>query len=140
MNQFEKDIQMQNELQKAQVDTVLGNNGLNDIIKGFQEDGLSQEEMLEKAKYIRREGSKGNYKYIYDEPKENKIKVEIKDISTPSKMSDETLKEKYKEVIKHRDSGAMKNMSNTYKTMAVDILINSRDYIENLSLKTFHYE
>jgi len=37
-----------------------------EIQKAFTDDEL---DFIQKAKYIRREGTKGNYKYIYDEPK-----------------------------------------------------------------------
>ena len=47
---------------------IIGNSVMSEqeIQKAFTADELN---LIEKAKYIRREGTKGNYKYIYEEPK-----------------------------------------------------------------------
>lgn len=72
MNSFEKKIQEHNNLQKSVVESLTGQNEVQDIVDCLLKAGVAEEDLVEKAKYIRREGTKGNYKYIYDEPKENK--------------------------------------------------------------------
>lgn len=69
MNSFEKKILEHNNLQKAQTESLTGQNELQEIVETLFKAGFTEEEVIEKAKYIRREGSKGKYKYIYEEPK-----------------------------------------------------------------------
>lgn len=63
---------------------------LNVINKAF-EDGIISEDLLEKAKYIKRTGSKGNYKYIYAEGKGSRGK--IRDSGDNSTTSNKITKE-----------------------------------------------
>lgn len=77
---FYDSIRKQNELSKAQVEALTGRNELQNIIDTLVKAGVPEDQFIEKAKYIRREGSKGNYKYIYDEEKEGSEKKKNKDL------------------------------------------------------------
>lgn len=77
MNSFEKKIKERNNLLKSQVESLTGRNEVVEIIDTLLKAGVAEEDIVEKAKYIRREADgKGGYKYIYSEPKENKIKTD----------------------------------------------------------------
>lgn len=77
MESFEQKIKERNNLLKSQVESLTGRNELTEVIDTLLKAGVSEEDLVEKAKYIRREADgKGGYKYIYSEPKENKIKTD----------------------------------------------------------------
>ena len=76
MNSFERKILEHQQLQKSSVETFTGRNDLFDIVTTLQKAGVPEDEMIEKAKYIRREGTPGNYKYIYKEPNKEEKKEE----------------------------------------------------------------
>lgn len=77
MESFEKKIKERNNLLKSQIDALTGRNELTEVIDTLLKSGVAEEDLVEKAKYIRREADgKGGYKYIYSEPKENKIKTD----------------------------------------------------------------
>lgn len=77
MESFEKKIKERNNLLKAQVESLTGRNEVVEVINTLLKAGVAEEDLVEKAKYIRREADgKGGYKYIYSEPKENKIKTD----------------------------------------------------------------
>lgn len=83
MDSFEKKIREHNELQKSIVESLTAQNEAQEIVDALVKAGVAEEDMIEKAKYIRREGTPGNYRYIYKESKDrNKIedipKVEYK--------------------------------------------------------------
>lgn len=71
MNSFEENIKKQQLLQKSFAETFTGQNEVFKIVEVLRKAGVPEDEMIEKAKYIRREGTKGNYKYIYEEPKDS---------------------------------------------------------------------
>jgi len=71
MESFEQKIKERNNLLKSQVESLTGRNELTEVIDTLLKAGVSEEDLVEKAKYIRREADgKGGYKYIYSEPKE----------------------------------------------------------------------
>ena len=77
MESFEQKIKERNNLLKSQVESLTGRNELTEVIDTLLKAGVAEEDLVEKAKYIRREADgKGGYKYIYEEPKENKIKTD----------------------------------------------------------------
>jgi len=53
--------------------------------KGFS--SSETEELIEKAKYLRREGTPGNYKYIYDESDKKQDKKHISDMGLKDKIA-----------------------------------------------------
>ena len=80
MESFEQKIKERNNLMKAQVDALTGRNELVEVIDTLLKAGVAEEDLVEKAKYIRREpDGKGGYKYIYSEPKENDKKISEKE-------------------------------------------------------------
>ena len=77
MEPFEQKIKERNNLLKSQVESLTGRNELVEVIDTLLKAGVAESDLVEKAKYIRREtDGKGGYKYIYSEPKENKIKTD----------------------------------------------------------------
>lgn len=82
MESFEQKIKERNNLLKSQVESLTGRNELTEVIDTLLKAGVSEEDLVEKAKYIRREpDGKGGYKYIYDEKstdkkRENSLKKE----------------------------------------------------------------
>lgn len=77
MESFEQKIKERNNLLKSQVDALTGRNELLEVIDTLLKAGVAEEDLVEKAKFIRKESNgKGGYKYIYEEPKENKIKTD----------------------------------------------------------------
>jgi len=91
MNSFERKIQEHNNLQKAVVESLTGQNEVQAIVETLLKAGVKEEDLIEKAKYIRREGTKGNYKYIYEEPKGKDLKEvtteDIKNMSSKEKIN-----------------------------------------------------
>lgn len=102
MNSFEREIQNHNQLQKSIVESLTGQNEYQDIVDCLVKAGISEEDMLEKAKYIRREGSKGNYKYIYEEGKDNKGSAEEQDLRNLSNY--EVAKKEVQKRIKEQEN------------------------------------
>ena len=73
MESFEQKIKERNNLLKSQVDALTGRNELLEVIDTLLKAGVAEEDLVEKAKFIRREADgKGGYKYIYEEPKETR--------------------------------------------------------------------
>ena len=68
-NSFEQKIKERNNLLKSQVESLTGRSPIREVVETLLKAGVAEEDMVEKAKYVRREGAPGNYKYIYEEPK-----------------------------------------------------------------------
>lgn len=91
MESFEQKIKERNNLLKSQVESLTGRNELVEVIDTLLKAGVAEEDLVEKAKYIRREADgKGGYKYIYSEPKEKQSKEftteDIKNMSSKEKI------------------------------------------------------
>jgi hypothetical protein len=69
MNSFEQKIKERNNLLKSQVESLTGRSPIREVVETLLKAGVAEKDMVEKAKYVRREGAPGNYKYIYEEPK-----------------------------------------------------------------------
>ena len=69
MNSFEQKIKERNNLLKSQVESLTGRSPIREVVETLLKAGVAEEDMVEKAKYVRREGAPGNYKYVYEEPK-----------------------------------------------------------------------
>ena len=62
---------------------------LQDIKKGLDSLKFNNNDVIRKAKYIRREGTKGNYKYIYNEDQGSKgSSKKEEDIISTKKVGD----------------------------------------------------
>ena len=131
MNSFEENIKKQQLLQKSFAETFTGQNEVFKIIETLQKAGVPEDEMIEKAKYIRREGAPGNYKYIYEEPKSNfgdSGKKDKKSQSSDLQKAEQTEDQKAKiaKVMREFKEGKLKSSSGeviTDKKQAIAIAL-----------------
>lgn len=66
MNSFEKEIQKRNQLLKSRVETLTDQNEVQKIIDVLVKAKVPQEEMLEEAKYVRKDGDSYVYENLED--------------------------------------------------------------------------
>jgi hypothetical protein len=140
MNSFERKILEHQQLQKSSVETFTGRNDLFDIVDTLQKAGVPEDEMIEKAKYIRREGTPGNYKYIYEEPKENRIKTDkIGDSGNYNNFLKEKVQEKFGKQFSEANEKEKEQIKKFLKDVKSKYLKEKKDSTQNKEEKKEEY-